>query len=831
MMTESGDMESDTRSAAFAQIKSTGKSCEGENWSETDTRSKLIDSLLLGCLGWKEKDIRRELHENGSRLDYRLSTIRTRLVIEAKKIAITLTTVCKTSPSTIKLDKLQKSYPDLKPHIQQLAKYCHDFSIPLGVLTNGQSFIFLCALRTDAVPWSHGDAIVINNIFEDTFSLRTLDVLLSREAVHDERLAKLLRHDSPSAAAVSVLSTYRDPLTLQVQNDLAQHLENALMRVFTDIADESDAILKYCYVKPAESSLGIDAIEFPLLDRPERDDLTVVDISNLNAFKQFEKTIANHLQDGKSGETLLIIGNMGVGKTMFLRRFFRRDCNPEHLPDRVLPFFLDYRTGTLSPDRAVEDAYGRLRRALNSLDDAEHNGSPQESSQAKADLSSPGALRVMFQSEIQRFQRNNQDIRNTPEYAKLESQEFVRLQGDDRCFVRAAFHYLRQHFHWRPCLVLDNADHHDADFQRHVYLAAKTLEGELACLVLLSLQERWYWHFRNEDSVLSYYQDKVFHIPAPRARDVLTKRLDYAIKIADDLFRDVRIELGNNILIEPKHLAEYLALCKTALFESNEVSEFFEAVSNGNVRKGLEIFATFMRSGHTNVRRYLRTVFLGEGLHFSLDDVVRSIARGRYRRYTNQRSVIPNLFVIGRVSINRDFARLVPCYVLQHLAALLRKERHNELGFVSRRELLLLCEDMGLSTGNAEDVLSQLEKCELVRVSEYGARNVGESHLRISGLGIYMIKRLVGNSAYLECVMLDTPIAVKDVFASIEGYYKEHLTVLQERRDICIKAFLRELEHHEDGEWPRAQTTAGGAELSKIVPDIRRKLEIVAKPS
>jgi len=127
MMTKSGDMESDTRSAAFAQIKSNGKSCADENWSEADTRSKLIDSLLIECLGWKEGDIRRELHENGSRLDYRLSTVRPRLVIEAKRISITLTTVCKTSPSTVKLDKLQKSYPDLKPHIQQLAQYCHDF--------------------------------------------------------------------------------------------------------------------------------------------------------------------------------------------------------------------------------------------------------------------------------------------------------------------------------------------------------------------------------------------------------------------------------------------------------------------------------------------------------------------------------------------------------------------------------------------------------------------------------------------------------------------------------------------------------------------------------
>lgn len=51
--------------------------------SESDTRSKVIDTLLVGVLGWSENDIQREGHVDSGFYDYRISIAGFNLVIEA----------------------------------------------------------------------------------------------------------------------------------------------------------------------------------------------------------------------------------------------------------------------------------------------------------------------------------------------------------------------------------------------------------------------------------------------------------------------------------------------------------------------------------------------------------------------------------------------------------------------------------------------------------------------------------------------------------------------------------------------------------------------------
>jgi hypothetical protein len=805
----------------FARVKSDGISLDSEDWSELDTRSKLIDAILIKCLGWKEADIRRELSEDRSRLDYRLSTTRPMLVLEAKRFAISLSTKCPTSPNTIKTDSLAKSYPELQDHLRQVAQYCLDFSIPIGVLTNGKTYIAFCPLRIDGIPWREGRAIVVNNIFDSNFSFGHLYDLLSRDSVHRGGLSRALEDQIRAPIDCSVVSKYHDPNALQPGNELAQHLERVLTRVFTGMNEDSEEIIKNCYVKPGETSLRNDTIEFPLLDRPEEDDLHVVDVSNLNAFKQFEKTIEEHLSDSSTGSTLLVIGNLGVGKTIFLRRFFRPDCNPDHLPPNAVPFFLDYRASTLDPSRVLEDAYSRLRRQLEKIDAAAHDPNKNNAMRA-ADLSSPEAIRKLFQSDLHRFERTNRDLKASAEYPKMEGDEFRRLLADDRNYVCSCFQHLREHHKLNPCVILDNADHHTPEFQRHVYLAAKTFEQELGCLILLSLQESWYWHFRKEKSVLAHYQDRVFHIPAPRSKDVLAKRLDYAISIAKSLLTGISIDLGNGIVLEPTRLAEYLKLCRSAFFDDDEIAVCFEALSNGNIRKGMDHFASFIRSGHTNAKRYMLALYGGHSDKISLDEVIRSIACGKRRWYVGDRSPIPNIFAIGRINRERPFARFAPSYVLQYLAQRLRQERHNELGYVPRSEVVKFCEHLGLPFEEASELIGRLEDRELIRCGAKVDESSESNIVRISGLGNYVIKRLVGTASYISCVMLDTPIAQQGVFDLIAGEYKEHLTVLPERQERCITSFLTELESHEQHEWHRASQTPAGNTLNQVVPLIRQ---------
>src|SRR5690554_3814822 len=53
--------------------------------SESDTRSKILDEILIKVLGWEEPNVKREGHNSNGYYDYRISIPNFQFIIEAKK--------------------------------------------------------------------------------------------------------------------------------------------------------------------------------------------------------------------------------------------------------------------------------------------------------------------------------------------------------------------------------------------------------------------------------------------------------------------------------------------------------------------------------------------------------------------------------------------------------------------------------------------------------------------------------------------------------------------------------------------------------------------------
>ncbi|MCD8529466.1 MAG: hypothetical protein LRY25_01480 [Flavobacterium sp.] len=58
---------------------------EKNDLNESDTRSKLIDALLIFVLGWSESDIKREGRLESGYFDYQISSPGFTFIIEAKR--------------------------------------------------------------------------------------------------------------------------------------------------------------------------------------------------------------------------------------------------------------------------------------------------------------------------------------------------------------------------------------------------------------------------------------------------------------------------------------------------------------------------------------------------------------------------------------------------------------------------------------------------------------------------------------------------------------------------------------------------------------------------
>ncbi len=173
----------DTHTTAFSELRSRGCIFKSEEWTESDTRSKFIDTLLIDCLGWSEAAIRRESTEKKQRLDYILSTTRPTMIVEAKRAGVELPVAKQKGLRRLKLSNLANANPTLEQPIQQVAKYCWTWSAPIAVLTNGQVFIVFIGNRSDGVKWEEGDAIVIPDLYSEDCDFSDIYDILSKDAV------------------------------------------------------------------------------------------------------------------------------------------------------------------------------------------------------------------------------------------------------------------------------------------------------------------------------------------------------------------------------------------------------------------------------------------------------------------------------------------------------------------------------------------------------------------------------------------------------------------------------------------------------------------------
>ncbi len=751
-------------SDAFNRFREEKRSFEQEDWSEADTRSKWIDFLFFDCLGWHERDVRRESGDNGLRLDYLFSIVVPTLVVEAKKAATSFPLLNSRAPYRVKLKTLRESQPTLRPSLDQAAGYCHLWSTPYAVVTNGRSVITFMGNRDDSLQLWQGNAFVITDLFDEKFNFADLYNLLSKRAVQDKSLSRKLGGRETSITAKSVLATYSNPDATAPREALSQALEPVLERLFTDIVDDRrDDVLIDCYVKPGTARLRDVELELPLLDEPPKQSNTTIDISSRHSFDKFELEFDRKIKSQLNpASTLLLIGNVGVGKSMFLRRFFSPKRQDRVIPPNTQPFFIDFRGVSAHVDNLENVVFEALRKQVDDLDVLFGK------SQSGIDLSSIEALSNIFEAELELFNRTAKLLSNDPpEYNKALYGRFESLRRDTTVYLSRVFAYFRRCPHpILPCIVLDNADHHDPDFQRRVYLLAKELQTRLNCLTIVSLQESWYWHFRDPKGPLAGYHDTVFHLPAPRVKDVIARRIDVAIKRIDDYVPgDFLVNVGGNVTIQPVRVADYLGHCKSTLFENAETSIGFECLANGNVRRGLDLFCQFVRCDRATTQRYVMTVTGGESTKpKTLDELIRIIACGDFLYYSGIRSNIPNVFTLFQGIISDQLPRMTALFILELLAGHSADSVASVgRGFVARNEII----DLLKASGVPEDVhLAVIER--LVRSGLVLPNIVSPLHdttapfYRISALGSLICRKLIYCRSFWECVMIDTPISDKN---------------------------------------------------------------------
>jgi GTPase SAR1 family protein len=820
----------DSATKCFVSLKASNPDLRAEKWNEADTRSKLIDALFIQCLGWRETDIRRELSSCSGRLDYQFSIVQPTIIVEAKRVSYFLPAKIGKTCERAKLASLVNANPTLREPLEQVRGYCADRSVPLAVVTNGRTILAFISVRTDGIAWYDGDAFIIHDVFDEKLNFTELYNLRSRDAVVAGTLHTQLLGKPSAITPTSVVSGYPDPRILLSPNKLGRVLEPVIHPIFDQASDDNSLdVIEHCYVLPPDTTAPAEYSAL-LRDSPPHYAVNAKSIDRRNAFDRFEDTIGSLMKTEPSPQMVLVIGGVGVGKTTFLRRFFqvylpKKEDQIHGCKESCLPLYVNFQRPGADPTKVDRVIYERLRDQIEELD-----GKRVPRQKKDFDFFSTEGLQHIFLKPYQRFLKNEGSLAQIDpnKFQELRRAFLAKHRDDVEGFVDGAIQVLRDRYHQKIVVIIDNVDQCSADYQKAVYLFCRTLENRFKTLVVVALREEWYWHHGvGKEGPLSAYHNLVFHIPSPRTRDVLKKRLEYAIdKTKDCEFPAISIGLGKSATLEPIHLQRYIQICSEAFFDNEDIAGFFECLSNGSVRRGLESFLEFLRSGHTHEDEYLEAMLNGRAYRLRHHQVFKSIAYGQYRHYSGSRSIVANIFspVFFGSGHHTYFLR---AYLLRWLKQRATIESSAGRGYVPIVEVRTEIRSVGLPDELIDSFIKDCVKKDIL-CPDVALEDAFDEwrFLKITAWGAHILDHLVQTFCYMEAVMLDTPIADPGFLSRISDNYSEGVRTSIDFRQPLVKEFVDYLFQIEEQERASLAAAEWSKELPSFMLSVRDQMEM-----
>jgi len=322
------------------------------NRNEATTRLQLIDRIFFDCLGWNRNDAVAEEAHNGQYADYTFSAPRRLLIVEAKKegtyfeLPVGLTGIETTIPS------LLRTTTALKSALEQVAGYCQSRGVPYAAVTNGHQIVVFVATRSDGVPPFEGRALVFQSIAQMRDRFLDFWNILSKPAIEKQSLRARL-FAKPSVSLPAKLSATIKPYPgTKGRNPFQSSMKAVSEFILEDAAKAKNlehTFLKACYCHSgALSSYSLASKQmlrsrYAALFDSERPGPSVRPVAERG------ETNPEFLAQTFSRRPILLIGDVGVGKTSFLRNLMTNE--PEYLSEKALALYIDLgTTGALTTD-------------------------------------------------------------------------------------------------------------------------------------------------------------------------------------------------------------------------------------------------------------------------------------------------------------------------------------------------------------------------------------------------------------------------------------------------------------------------------------------------
>ena len=496
------------------------------SFNESDTRAKIIDTILRDVLGWPETDdrVRREEHVHHGYLDYYLRSATRGLVLEAKKSGhLFMLPAGLTFGQPVSVKNLLKMQDELASMYDQVVGYAHERGVQFCALSNGTQWLIFPGVRTDQIRVRQSRVAVFNGFTDIEHNFVEFWNLLSMKGVDQGNLERSLLSPLHGIEPTYVFNAEGRSNIPFDRNPLSLVLEDLLPKYFGDLHGDPDAteMLRQCFVSDTPIRQTMAEIGHQVSDeRPSKSLRAAGPMIHLYSLPQvaqkLDAQLASFLRGERSKYLQVMVGRVGIGKTTFLSHFFnvqRQELMREHF---VL--IIDFRnvTGETDLNHHFTDA------VWDSL--INH---PRFSA-----LTSARTLREIFANDIRILELGalEQLKKRNQERYEDEISSFLGSQFQDRPrFLSKLSKYLSQSGFARFILAFDNVDQLDLPLQERVIQLAHSKMTEFNAFVILSMWEETYFTSKRTGRTLSTIRTVPMEIARQSPSAVIVKRLEYLI--------------------------------------------------------------------------------------------------------------------------------------------------------------------------------------------------------------------------------------------------------------------------------------------------------------
>lgn len=731
--------------SGFTALTALAEREEAGDRNEATTRLQLIDELLFKALGWSTDDAILEDHRAREYADYVLHAPRRALIVEAKREGDYFEVPASKGNIEYSIPALIRGNRSLASALSQVSDYCQKRGTPLGAVANGHQIVLFVATRTDGTPPLDGRALVFPSL---EFMVENFVILwnsLSRDAVEQKKpLDRLLGREVVEvppklASRIHNYPGHKGRNPFQVELQIVSEL------VLEDVAKQRDlesTFLEECYSK--SGALSQYSLISKQLLATRYAALFSTDVPTPPAaVPAVEKggVSPDILAESLSSRPLLLIGDVGTGKTMFLRHLMKVDA-AEIFADAVALYINLGAQATLS--RNVRDV---VLFAIQEQLRNEHG----------IDVTNNAFVRGVYNLDIESFSEGvYKKLREVDETAYLkEEMQFLqrKVERTDE-HLRRSLEHLSRGRRKQIVVFLDNADQRDHDVQQQVFLVAQEMADRWPATVFVTLRPETF-HTSVKTGALSGYHPKAFTISPPRIDRVVELRLAFALKITSG---EIPLHTrGTDIKVTFSPMDSVLRAFLYSIERRDDLFELLDNLSGGNVRLALDLVRNFFGSGHVNTEKIVEIFSKERRYLIPLHEFLRAVIYGDGEHYSpTTRTPIQNLFDISSADPREHFLLPVLLGILVNWSA-----RGEDEGFLDLRDVYERLHALGFVADQVDLAIARAHRGKLIEThgrTAPGSEGAPPTAARITSVGAYHVERLAELFVYIDAMIVDTPI-------------------------------------------------------------------------